>query len=1188
MEANPSPNLSQSFSAESLVKNYFEHPESNYSSPSLQFLKESANLYHCEEKTENGVFKALNKRIALGVPYTNIGQDLIAVNCDFPGYWYFNNDVKSNNLKSRPHPYSISLNAYNKLKETQENQVITMLGTCGSGKTFNAIHVLDHLIKISTEDFIGQNEELCLDLFENMHRSIQILHIMGSVCKKRNLESSTCVLDISIQFDKNFRCTGGKVQGSLIDISLPTPKKGRTYQILHSIMHSDPNTLKILGLTPKLPHKIFGNLDSDIDLDIFDTEVNQRFFECLGFLDVTLSERKSFLEILTCVINLYEIDFVRKGSVLEPKNRWVLRKICKSLSISESSFTSQFSQFTSNEDCELHCKDLARHLYSKSFDWLSSKVSQRLQYISSHLLSQRKLYSSSSTSSSHSDSLYSPTFSISILDFPGFNKEKSLGGLIKNLAFESLNYFCSSNYLKLIDQLSKQKISMAGLKDSKAKQVVEFFMKGGNSAFFSLFSNEKEFVSTWKKLKNDPVPEIFSFVNSDEFVIQYTNGDVRYNLQTLRTQAKQHFFNDFNSNFLKTCNIEILGKKHTKSGLRIEEVFTGSLRKVLVPYLNLSPWVIFCLKSEVKGVDKKSLEFLRNSTVFPSLIWNWYGFPHWVRVKDMAKELGLESNSNLLQVRTELQRKFKWKEIQTSEDFILLKNTQMKELKNFIGANHKKPENALSDLSMSLSLFSLAAEEDFMFTVHEDSTHSGKVASRPTIINTPFTYLDIDKVFELSEAMTQSTTKDKYSLNGSFNDSFIIVKPGNTSKPQVFRTVNFSKIDYSGCIGDINYIQKLWRGYQSRKFVNAFRDLNTKVKKIQSVWKGFQARKIFKPVLQYQKAAFIIQKYWKLYCIKKKMAARLIQRWYRKIKGIVFEYVSSYPNSKKMIENSLKKHNQKLKKNIEKKISSSKNQAILDATKNSLEIFRSKNLIKKNNNQSYDRTEKHSQKSQRKQLNHSSESKDFLSSSSKVSVASQKVSKSPSRNVNFTPNLSKTSKKLANKKFSQFSDLSITDRFKILEANRVEKIHKKRQEKLETETFSHVPTVHKNPNIKNSFEQRQELYLKNAKMKLEQINKFVTKEEKFSFSPNISKTSRSRSPDKTIEDLYKWAKIKEKKINQARDKRNAEESEELGNYKIGETSLVYSRRKRSKLSESRIENEKSIRDYSPYWPSRDN
>lgn len=1186
MEVNRISDLSQSLSAESLVKNYFENPESTYSSPSLEFLKDSANLFNCEEKTENGLLKTLNKRIALGVPYTSIGQNLIAVNCDFPGNWYFNNDVKSNNLKSKPHPYSISLNAYNKLKETQENQVISMLGVCGSGKTFNAIHVMDHLIKISTEDYIEQSEELCLDLFENMHRSIQLLHIMGSVCKKRNLESSSCVLDISIQFDKNFRCTGGKVQASLIDVSLPTPKKGRTYQILHSIMHCDPNTLKILGLSPNLPHKIFGNMESNIDFDIFDTEVNQRFFECLGFLDITLSEKKSFLELLTCVINLYEIDFVRKGQSLEPKNRWVLRKICKSLNIPESTFTNQFSQFASSEDCELHCKDLARFIYNKSFDWLANKVSHRLNYISSHLLSQRKLYSSSS---SQNDSTYSPMYSISILDFPGFNKEKSLGGLIKNLAFESLNYFCSSNYLKLVDHLSKQKVSISGIKDSKAKQVVEFFLKS-NSVLFSLFSNDKDFTSSWKPLKSDPIPEIFSFISSEDFKIFYTNGSVTYNLPSLRSQAKQHFFTDFNSNFLKACSNEILGKRQAKSILRIDEIFTGSLRKILLPYLNLSPWVIFCLKSEIKAVDKKSLEFLRNSTVFPSLIWNWYGFPHWVRVSDMAQELGLGSGAGLLQVKNELLKRFKWKDIQFSEDFVMLRKNQMKELKKIIKNGGGGDGSNLTDLSMSLSLFSLSADEDFVFTVHEDSTHCMKVASRPTVINTPFTFVDIEKVFEDSEAMTQSTTKDKYSLNASFNDSVIIVKPGNTSKPQVYRTVNYSKIDYSGCIGDIVYIQKLWRGYQSRKYIKALKVLSTKATKIQSLWKGYLVRKTFKPVLVYQKSAFIIQKYWKLYCIRKKIATRMIQRWYRKIKGFKFSIEKLYPDSKTMLENNLKKHAQKLKKNIDKKIGDPKNAKILDDTKNALEKFRSKNLETKKKSKINERERIETPQGKKKQMVHSSESKDFLSLNSNQSFSSQKSSKSNQvlkKKPEFTPNLSKASQKLANKKLSQFSDLSITDRFKILEANRIEKIHKKRQEKLESETYSYIPSVHKNSNIKNSFEQRQENYLKNAKLKLEQINKFLTKDEKFSFSPTIAKTSRSRSPDQTVEDLYKWAKMKEKKLGQARDKKLTEENEKLGDYKVGENSLIYSNRKKSKLTENRIENDRAKRNNSPYWPSTD-
>ena len=99
MEVKPEPSHSKSskfLSPESLAREYFEEQPASSESPSTKFLKDSANLLNCEERTEAGLLKSLNKRISMGVPYTSVGKDLIAVNCDYPGSWYFNKEVKSN------------------------------------------------------------------------------------------------------------------------------------------------------------------------------------------------------------------------------------------------------------------------------------------------------------------------------------------------------------------------------------------------------------------------------------------------------------------------------------------------------------------------------------------------------------------------------------------------------------------------------------------------------------------------------------------------------------------------------------------------------------------------------------------------------------------------------------------------------------------------------------------------------------------------------------------------------------------------------------------------------------------------------------------------------------------------------------------------------------------------------------
>ena len=367
------------FKADEVVRGYFENKESQAESIPQKFLRNSENLFDIEEHSETGILNNVKKRINHGMPYTGVGKDLIAVNCDYPGEWFFSKELKSTNLKSKPHPYSISMKAFTKMKESHESQVITMLGSSGSGKTFNVIHVLDHLITVSTKEGLLQCSNLCTKLFENLHRGLQLLHIMASVMKKHNLESTTCAIDVKVSFDSAFRCTGAKINAGLLDVSLPNPKKGRTYQMLHSLMYSDSNTLKVLGLNAKLPYKIFEGSRPISDLEIFDKEVNQRFFDSLAFIDVNFAEKKSFLETLACVIHLYEMEFISKNSTVEPKNRSLLKKVCKGLGVPEGYFIEKFSGFQIKKDCEERCRDLARYLYNKASDWLNFKIYKRLK-----------------------------------------------------------------------------------------------------------------------------------------------------------------------------------------------------------------------------------------------------------------------------------------------------------------------------------------------------------------------------------------------------------------------------------------------------------------------------------------------------------------------------------------------------------------------------------------------------------------------------------------------------------------------------------------------------------------------------------------------------------------------------------------------------------------------------------------
>ena len=150
---------------------------------------------------------------------------------------------------SKAHLYSISFKAHEKLKQTSQSQVISLLGYSGGGKTFAAIHLLDHLIHKSKCEF----------LFPLLHSSIQLIHVMGSVITNENMESTVCGLVVNLAYDENFTLSSAFIKAKLLDFTLPYSSSGKTYHVLHSLVNASKTQLSSLGLGLITNFKIFAN-----------------------------------------------------------------------------------------------------------------------------------------------------------------------------------------------------------------------------------------------------------------------------------------------------------------------------------------------------------------------------------------------------------------------------------------------------------------------------------------------------------------------------------------------------------------------------------------------------------------------------------------------------------------------------------------------------------------------------------------------------------------------------------------------------------------------------------------------------------------------------------------------------------------------------------------------------------------
>ena len=101
--------------------------------------------------------------------------------------------------KWKPHLYSLMNNVYHSLIKEGKDQVVNFVGQIGSGKTFNLVHSLEFFC------FFHSPDGMQMEFFETMHKSIQLIHIMGSIFRENNIESSSCGILMKLGFDENFK-----------------------------------------------------------------------------------------------------------------------------------------------------------------------------------------------------------------------------------------------------------------------------------------------------------------------------------------------------------------------------------------------------------------------------------------------------------------------------------------------------------------------------------------------------------------------------------------------------------------------------------------------------------------------------------------------------------------------------------------------------------------------------------------------------------------------------------------------------------------------------------------------------------------------------------------------------------------------------------------------------------------------
>ena len=128
--------------------------------------------------------------------------------------WVKETESKNEN-EWKPHLYSFMYFVYQTMVSEKKDQVVNMLGQIGSGKTFNIIHIIEYYCCMVGPD------NYQIDTFDMIHKSIQLIHIMGSIFRQNNLESTSCGILLRLGFGDDNKICNFDLDAKILDCTLP-------------------------------------------------------------------------------------------------------------------------------------------------------------------------------------------------------------------------------------------------------------------------------------------------------------------------------------------------------------------------------------------------------------------------------------------------------------------------------------------------------------------------------------------------------------------------------------------------------------------------------------------------------------------------------------------------------------------------------------------------------------------------------------------------------------------------------------------------------------------------------------------------------------------------------------------------------------------------------------------------------
>jgi hypothetical protein len=490
-----------------------------------------------------------------------------------------------------------------------------------------------------------------MEFFETMHKSMQLMHIMGSIFRENNIESSSCGILMKMGFDENFKICNFDIDAKIVDFTLPFSENGRSFSILHAL---------VTGASPEIK-RILDLPDREVNLNFFrkfhqnfnqktkerfklnDYEIWTRFHSLLNFFDFSKNEVIEVLQLMAFILLCNEAAIGKKRT--SQGDEYVInksvgsKKLAKNLNINEEDFLKRFGSFKNIAEMKNTLISLMKFAYYTVFEYIKNKVKNHLaNYFqkyrpnmplnnytnninknSSSNINNSKNNSNNNINNNINNSkscdqsfsqMNSNMRNIFFIDTPGEVKDQTLGGLFTNLSNECLNLFTGTEYLSVVDKINQEKIDLKSFGPTHSFYAVEALLgKEGLVNFLSQNFTEKNF----KKLKSKIVRKDY-FYKTTKFIenlsndtsvdftfeFKFSNKNIFYNYESLYMETKSLIMNPKILSIFEGSRNSIVKSQMKFLKETPKNFYTycvNTLAELFKPIEGLTPFIVYCLHS---------------------------------------------------------------------------------------------------------------------------------------------------------------------------------------------------------------------------------------------------------------------------------------------------------------------------------------------------------------------------------------------------------------------------------------------------------------------------------------------------------------------------------------------------------------------------------------------------------------